>query len=92
MLNVSEPIYKKYTAWSAEEIAATGDIIDMIEGVLLDNFLLQDDEGNYIILREYSRTTWTSGHEKITGNAASILQLWDELTAERDPDPEETTA
>ena len=90
MLNVSEPSYKKYTAWSAEEIEATGDIIDMIDGVLLDNFLLQDADGNYIILREYPRTTWTSGHEKITGNATSIIKLWDELTAERDA--EEVTA
>ena len=90
MLNVSEPTYKKYTAWSAEEIEAEGDIIDILEGVLIDNFLLQDAEGNYIILREFYMNCWTSGHEKITGNAASIWKIWDEMTAERNA--EEVTA
>ncbi|MBP5605221.1 MAG: hypothetical protein J6X60_06730 [Ruminiclostridium sp.] len=84
MLNVSKPIYKKYLSFSDEEITATGEIIDIIEGVLIDNYLLQDDDGNYIIFREYPRTTWTSGHEKITGNAADIWSIWDEMTAERE--------
>ena len=90
MLNVSELKKEKYLSWSDDEIAAEGDIIDILEGVLIDNFLLQDAEGNYIILREYPRNTWTSGHEKITGNAAAIWKMWDEMTAERDA--EEVTA
>lgn len=84
MLNVSKPTYKKYLSFSDEEITATGEIIDILEGVLIDNYLLQDDDGNYIILREYPRTTWTSGHEEITGNAADIWTIWDEMTAERE--------
>lgn len=74
-------ITRKNFTYTAEQIDKIGEICDIIEGTLTDNFLISTPDG-YIILLEYALNTWTSAHKYIEGDQNTILQLWDELTEE----------
>lgn len=59
-----------------------GEIIDIIEGCLLDTYLIECKRG-YAIAREHYLNNCSSTH-KITwqaGSAPDIWEIWDDLTA-----------
>ena len=51
------------------------EIVDVVDGVLADNFLTVDETGHYHIYQEYAMTSWTSGHIHITSNDNNAV--WD---------------
>ena len=69
-------------SFSDDEISKLGDIVDIIEGTLIDNYLIERG-GKYIILLEYPLNCWTSAHKLIEDkNGDMILKLWDSFKEE----------
>lgn len=61
-----------------------GEIIDIIEGCLQDNFLISTSRG-YIALIENYVNCWTSNHKLyFSTNPGEIYAIWDNLSNEED--------
>ena len=66
-----------YTPIQFDEFLGHNDIIDIIEGCLLDNFLYYDeDQRQYVIALEHAITTWTSCLHLYIGDEAEIFDKW----------------
>lgn len=66
-----------YTSKEFDDFHGQNDIIDIIEGCLLDNFLYYDeDEKQYVIAIEETRTTWSSCLHLYMGKEAEIFEMW----------------
>lgn len=77
-----------YTSKEFDDFHGQNDIIDIIEGCLLDNFLYYDeDEKQYIIALEHATTTWTSCLHLYIGDEAEIFEMWNNF---REQNGEET--
>lgn len=58
-----------------------GEVIDCVEGCLMDNLLIAYD-GGYIVLKETALNCWSSCYEGIAqgGEAAEVWAEWEKLT------------
>lgn len=66
-----------YTSKQFDEFHGQNDIIDIIEGCCLDNFLYYDeDQRQYVIALEHATTTWTSCLHLYMGEEAEIFDKW----------------
>ena len=66
-----------YTSKQFDEFHGQNDIIDIIEGCLLDNFLYYDEDNRqYVIALEHATTTWTSCLHLYIGEEAEIFEMW----------------
>lgn len=71
-----------YTSKQFDEFHGQNDIIDIIEGCCLDNFLYYDeDKMQYIIALEHSTTAWTSCLHLYIGEEAEMFDMWNDLRA-----------
>jgi hypothetical protein len=51
------------------------DIVEVVEGCLIDNFLTVDEDGHYHIYQEFALNSWSSGHIHITSDDDNAV--WD---------------
>ena len=66
-----------YISKQFDKFHGQNDIIDIIEGCCLDNFLYYDeDKRQYVIALEHAATTWTSCLHLYIGEEAEIFEMW----------------
>lgn len=67
----------KILSISEEEIEADGEeIIECVEGTVIDNLMTVDKNGNLRIYQERYVNCWTSGYWLIEGDNADIEEYW----------------
>lgn len=54
------------------------EILDYVEGCLIDNYITVNDDGKYFIYQEYATTTWISGYLMYEfNNGKEAWDFWD---------------
>lgn len=66
-----------YTMQSFDKLKGNNDILDIVEGCLLDSVLYYDEkEKAYIVAIEQATTTWTSALHVYSGDEKEVFDMW----------------
>ena len=71
-----------YDFWLSENKKA--EIIDGVDGVLLDSMLYIDNNGKYTAFIDTFLTTNSSCYTMITGSEKDVLNYWEQVKTERE--------
>lgn len=69
-----------YSLKEVEQLQKNNEIIEVIEGCLLDSLLLYSTECNqYVVCLEHTLNTWSSCLQVYVGNEEEIHSMWNEF-------------